>query len=130
MISSFVYATAEVTKNGWFDIPAPWLALFGTIFGGVGLKIVESWLNNPTKRDSTPAELREELRTQIEGLKEDVDRRERVIDELELEVDAWREKYWQLIAEHNKQQRQLLDYLSELQQLRSEIQEKNVGRGQ
>lgn len=124
VVALVVLAAKEAEKTtGWLDIPPAWLALVGTIIGTIGLKVVESWINNPAKKDSTPAELREELRQQIEGLKEDVLRRETIIDKTEEEMLEWRDRYWKLVAEHNQM-------LAELQHLRAEIQEKNVSREQ
>jgi len=123
IVAAVAMAAGEAKNTGWMDIPAAWLALIGTVIGTIGLKFVESWINNPSKKDSTPAELREELRQQIEGLKEDVLRRETIIDKTEEEMLEWRDRYWKLVAEHNQM-------LAELQHLRAEIQEKNVSREQ
>lgn len=121
-------AAAPAEDSGWLDIPAPWLALAGTVVGTIGLKLVESWLNNPAKKDSTPAELREELRKQIEGLKTDVARQTEIINETEDDMQEWQAKYWALVEEHSKIQHQMRGYLLELQKLREDIQENHVSR--
>ena len=134
LVTTVFTTAADVVKedNGWFNVSPAWLALLGTLFGGVGLKVVEAYLNKPSRRDSTPAELREELRTQIEGLKTDVNSYRTIIDNTEKEMLEWQGKYWTLVAEHSKQQRMMLDYLSELTTLREQIKEreKNGSRGQ
>ena len=117
-------AAKDNSDNGWFNISAPWLALFGTIFGGVGLKIVETWLNKPSRRDSTPAELREELRLQVEGLKSDVIRLQQIIDTTEAEMLVWRDKYYNLLRESATEHQQMLNYLSELTALREQIKDR------
>lgn len=101
-----------------FELSPPWIAAIGTIFGGAGLKLIESYLNRPSKKDSTPAEIRDELRKEIISLKADLSAMKIEIDKTEAEMLEWREKYWALVEQHVKIKQQLLDYLSELERLR------------
>lgn len=66
---------------------AGFIALVGTIFGGVGLKLVEHWLNKSQERTTEQQNMREELREEIQGLKNE-------IRNLNLEVDKWRGMYY------------------------------------
>jgi hypothetical protein len=68
------------------------LALIGTVFGGVGLKLIEQLLGRNKRRDDLAASLRTELRTDLTGLRADNDR-------LERDVDEWRDKYYRLVAQ-------------------------------
>ncbi len=65
------------------SIPAPWLAFAGTIFGGVGLKILEHFLNRGKTKNDIATQLRNELREDIREL-------QKRVDELEAENEKWR----------------------------------------
>ena len=69
-------------------VPPAYLALIGTIFGGVGLKIIEKMLN----RDNDYREDKKDYRDEIKELR---DR----LDKVEAEVDEWRERYY-----HNEEE--------------------------
>lgn len=66
------------------------IALIGTIFGGVGLKVVEHWLNRAKDKSDAEVERRAELRAELAGLKLE-------LREAEQALDAWREKYFALL---------------------------------
>jgi len=93
------------------------------------LKVYDSVSNKPSRKDSTPAEMRAELREQIESLRKDIETLKAERDLTEKEMLEWREKYWKLVEEHNRVTRQMLDYLSELHRVRSLLDERN-GSGQ
>lgn len=62
----------------------PLLAGIFTLLGGVGLKVVEKFMNkNVEKRDD-----RKEFREQIEGL-------QKRLDEVEKEVTFWRNRFYE-----------------------------------
>lgn len=65
------------------QIPDPWLALIGTLFGGVGLKIIEHFLNRGKAKVDIATQLRDELRKDIKELQDRV-------DELEADNEKWR----------------------------------------
>lgn len=75
------------------------IALIGTIFGGVGLKVMEHFLSKGKIRIDEATQLRSELRLEIEALREEV-------RQLEAAVDKWREEYYnvrdQLIAKQTE----------------------------
>lgn len=126
LVTAALVGAAETASqdSGWLGIPTPWLALIGTLGGGIGIKVIEPWVNKRSRHDSTPAEIREELRLQIQSLKEDVVKSQAHIDSTEKEMNEWQAKYWELIAEHSKQQRLMLDYLSEVTSLKAKIKER------
>lgn len=70
------------------DIPPSLYALIGTIVGGVGLKLIEHWLN----RDVQVIAERRDYRDEITELR---DR----LDKVEAEVDEWRDRYY-----HNEEE--------------------------
>jgi hypothetical protein len=67
------------------------LALLGTVFGGVGLKVVEAALGRGKRREDLATNLRTELRAELTELREDNDK-------LEAALDLWRTKYYRLVA--------------------------------
>jgi hypothetical protein len=66
------------------------IALIGTVFGGAGLKIVESLLSRGKAESEVAASIRAELRTDVGSLRSE-------IRSLQTEVDTWREKYYVLL---------------------------------
>lgn len=66
-----------------------WIALIGTLCGGVGLKVLEHWLGKSKVKVDEASKIRDELRLEIGALRDDVTR-------LETEVNNWREKYLDL----------------------------------
>lgn len=66
-----------------------WIALIGTLCGGIGLKVLEHWLGRSKVKFDESTRLREELRTEMTGLRDE-------IKELEVEVDKWRKDYYDL----------------------------------
>ena len=86
-----------------------WIALIGTLFGGVVLKVSEHWLGrNKTNSDDAKA-IREELRSQITSQKEE-------IRQLEDEVNEWRSKYYDLRDSYVKIQTELTLALEKIKQ--------------
>lgn len=66
-----------------------WIALIGTLFGGVFLKVTEAWLGRTKSAADDAKAIREELRSQITSQKDE-------IKHLEDEVNEWRSKYYDL----------------------------------
>lgn len=77
-----------------------WIALIGTLFGGVVLKVTEHWLGRNRTSSDDAKQIREELRSQITSQKEE-------INELEDEVNEWRSKYYDLRDAYIKVQTEL-----------------------
>lgn len=73
------------------EINEAYLSLAGTIFGGVGLKIVESFVSKKKRREDVATNLRNELRTENQSLRDELHR-------MESSVDEWRDKYYALIS--------------------------------
>lgn len=89
------------------ELPSAIIALIGTIFGGAGLKIIEAMINrSKSKIDERKSEaeiasaLREELRGDLAELR-------RELRTVEGELDAWRQKYYDLLDEFIRVKRSL-----------------------
>lgn len=70
-----------------------WIALIGTVFGGAGLKIIESFLARGQGKVDAATSMREELRKESTSLREEL----RVVEK---DLDAWKEKYFMLLQEY------------------------------
>jgi len=66
-----------------------WIALIGTLCGGIGLKVLEHWLGRSKVKFDESTKMREELRVEVNGLRDE-------IKNLEGEVDKWRKDYYDL----------------------------------
>lgn len=91
------------------EITTAWIALIGTVLGGVGLKFVEHWLSRSKVRDDTASQLRSELRTEIQGLKTE-------LNNVESDLDKWRGKYYELMDNFIKVKSELEMAMRTLQQ--------------
>lgn len=70
-----------------------WIALIGTVFGGVGLKVIEHWLGKTRVKIDDATTIRNELRTALaEEKQENV--------QLSQDVDRWRDAYYDLRDQH------------------------------
>ncbi len=81
---------------------AGFVALMGTIFGGAGLKIIETWLGRAKERATEAQSMREELRREIDNLRVQLDRADAEEQRLEGLIEEWRGKYYDLRDEHSK----------------------------
>lgn len=73
------------------------IGVLGAIFGGAGLKLVEGYFLKGQKKIDIATEIREELREEIRGYKNEV-------SALRIEVDNWKRVYFRLleiIIKHN-----------------------------
>lgn len=68
------------------------IALIGTLFGGVALKIIEHILSKGTRKDTLAADLRKELRADLAEVKKE-------LREEAKESEEWKSKYWELKSE-------------------------------
>ena len=75
---------------------AGFVALMGTIFGGAGLKVIESWLGKAKERATEAAGIREELRKEIDNLRAQLERADTEEQRLEALIEEWRSKYYDL----------------------------------
>lgn len=78
---------------------AAWIALIATLFGGAGLKIIESFLSRGQKKVDAATAMRDELRKEGELLKKEAQTLREEIRTVEKELDAWKEKYFLLLQE-------------------------------
>jgi chromosome segregation ATPase len=90
------------------EITTAWIALIGTVLGGVGLKFVEHWLSRSKVRDDTASQLRNELRAEIQGLKQE-------LNNVETDLDKWRGKYYELMDNFIKVKSELETAMRQLQ---------------
>lgn len=77
-----------------------WIALIGTVVGGVGLKVIEHWLGRNKVKTDDATQIRDELRQEITALRGE-------IKQLEADVDKWREQYYALMEKYLTKQTQL-----------------------
>lgn len=92
------------------DIPAAWLALFGTMFGAVGLKVIEHWLGKRTREETSQTSMRNEFREEVKNLKAELDKEE-------AELDKWKARYYSLAEAY---QTVRMDYLFLIKEQRIE----------
>lgn len=90
-----------------------WIALIGTLCGGLGLKLLEHWLGKSKVKVDEAAAIRTELRLEITALRDEVNK-------LEKEVNDWREKYLDLRDSYSKLQ---TEYTIALAKINSKIEE-------
>lgn len=94
-----------------------WIALVGTLFGGVVLKVTEHWLGSAKAQSDDAKQIREELRSQITSQKDE-------IKSLEDEVNEWRSKYYDLRDSYIKVQTELTIALEKIKQEAEEADRK------
>lgn len=74
---------------------AAWIALIGTLFGGVVLKFMEKFLARSGEKQDYATKIRDEIRKDLTQSKEEA----RL---LEKELDEWKMKYYLLLEENMK----------------------------
>lgn len=77
------------------NIDGAWLALIGTLFGGAGLKVIEAYLGRTRAKQDQGASIREELRLELTGLRQEIANAKVEEIRLEKEVDTWRNMYYE-----------------------------------
>ncbi|SRR6266540_3635056 len=78
------------------------IALVGTLFGGTGLKIIEQWLNKAKERSTEATSIRDELRKEIDSLRTQLKSADEEEKRLEIIVEEWRSRYYDLRDEKQK----------------------------
>lgn len=100
-------------------IDPAWIALIGTLCGGLGLKLLEHWLGKSKVKIDEATKLRDELRIEINAQRDE-------IKALEESVDKWRMDYFNLRDEFAKERTQSLIELNalktQLEAAKSQIQ--------
>lgn len=81
-------------------IDPAWIALIGTVCGGVGLKVAEHWLGRNKVKVDDATQIRTELRQEITVQREE-------IRQLESDVNKWREEYYKLYEKYINLQTEL-----------------------
>lgn len=99
------------------------IALVGTLFGGVGLKLVEKWLNSAKEKADAGTAIRDELRLEIQSLRDQLNKSEAEESRLEAELERWRNLYYDLKVEQIKNVSALTQALSKLKDLDSDTHE-------
>lgn len=95
-----------------FNLDPAWIALIGTICGGIGLKVVEHWLGKSKVKVDEAAKFRVELREEITAQKTE-------IRGLEAEVDKWKQEYYNLRDAHMELN---TNYLMALEKLKKSLE--------
>lgn len=90
-----------------------WIALIGTLCGGIGLKVMEHWLGKSKVKVDEASKLRDELRIEINAQREE-------IRALETEVNKWRADYYDL---RDKYSTLNTEYLIALEKIKQEAEE-------
>ena len=71
-----------------------WIALLAAVFGGAGLKLIESILSRSKDRADIATQIRDELRTEISGLRDEL----RVVED---RLDKSRNSYYAILHAFN-----------------------------
>lgn len=61
--------------------------LISAIFGGAGVKVIDKFLSRKSDAFDHAEQLRDEMRIQIAGLRDEINAKR-------IEADEWRSKYW------------------------------------
>ena len=77
------------------ELTEPVIALIAAIFGGAGLKVVESLLARSGKREDIARDIRDELRMEVESLRAQV-------ADIEERLTKWKREYYQLYVSFNE----------------------------
>lgn len=77
------------------ELTEPILALLAAVFGGVGLKVIESLLSRSSRRADVAKEIRDELREEATGLRDQ-------LDSIESRLDKWKRQYYDLYVAFNE----------------------------
>lgn len=72
------------------------VAIVGTVFGGVGLKVIEVWLGKAKERAAEAQSMRDELRKEIADLRSQLAKADEEERRLEALIEDWRSKYYDL----------------------------------
>jgi len=90
-----------------------WIALIGTLCGGIGLKLLEYWLGKSKVKIDEATKLRDELRDELNNTRDE-------IKGLEAEVDKWKGLYYDLRDKYSDLNTQ---YLIALEKIKKEAEE-------
>lgn len=88
-------------------IDPAWIALIGTLCGGLGLKITEHMLGRTKVKTDDAAKIRDELRIEITAQRDE-------IKALETEVEKWRGEYYDLRDKYIQLQTEMMIALEKI----------------
>lgn len=78
------------------------VAAVAAVFGGTGVKFIEGWLGRAQERNQENQQLRDDLRKEIDSLREQLDKAAAEELRLEAKVEDWQNKYFDLREEKMK----------------------------
>lgn len=93
------------------------IALLAALFGGGGLKFIEHMLNRNKERTDLATQLREELRVEVNNLKEEV-------KDIDGSLESWKKKYYKLLTHYHKMRIACISAGVEIPDYDEEISEK------
>ena len=99
------------------------LALIGTLFGSAGLKVVEWFLGRKDKAIDHGVQMRDELRSELSAMREQLAAAKEESQRLEDEVEEWRSKFYDMRDENIKRQTDLMIANSKIEALVKEIED-------
>jgi hypothetical protein len=70
-----------------FNVIDTYAAAFAAVFGGIGVKVLDKLMSKRSEQFLEATKIREELRAEVVSLRKEV-------DDMQVEVDVWREKYY------------------------------------
>lgn len=75
------------------------IALIATLMGASGLKFVEWLLSRSQRKQELDLTLRNELRSDVESLRQEVINLKKEVDDKQDDIDSWRERYFKIVQE-------------------------------
>lgn len=90
-----------------FDLIDTYASVLSAVFGGVGVKVLEKIINKRSEQFMEASRIREELRTELTYLREELEGWKR-------ETDDWRGRYYEKVEENIKM-------ITEIENLRNEL---------
>lgn len=100
--------------------------LLGVVFGGVGLKMIESFLNRGKEKVDLAAQIRDELREDIERYKSEVAEYKKEVRELNINVEDWKQKYYKLLEDQGKLKDTNADQQNQINRLMELLRKHNI----
>lgn len=77
------------------ELTEPLIALLAAVFGGAGLKIIESLFKRAGERADIASQLRSELRQEVLDLRE-------VVHKIDERLESWRRQYYAVLVAFNE----------------------------
>ena len=86
-------------------------AALSAITGGSFLKFLEVWLSRSKQKTESDRAFRDELRANAEGFKKQATDLKDELKDVELELDKWKLKYWDIYMAYSQFKLQVLNIL-------------------